>query len=270
MANRNKGRSQKRRNKSVARDRRARRMGTSSAHVRKFVAAEGLDVTEARIAQAAMPAPWRYHTSHWLEAGLERAVKRTECTALEAIAVIERMQRWAHRIGRVSQKDVALQTAGLELLRRRYGGEPRVIALPEPLRPTELAVDELRMLVAQWEGMSYGMAITKPGDTDLEKEMLLSSAIVFAVHLGEVDGVPIRLHRLDPEAYVAWLRDKHGSDGPGDADNDTRWLAQMLACIAELYACVAERPAYDRDKCRAMADELSTRAMAMAGPSYAA
>ena len=261
MPKNRKRRPTKRHKRRALRDARGRRWTRDQELVACFAKDVELTPTERRLAAAAVPKMSRFHTSHWLAGGIDRARQQTGCGVLTAIDVLERMQRWAHREEWIAQHDAALQLCGLELLRRRHGAPARTIQLPEPLRPFEVPVKDLLALVAQWEAQSYCLAHAKPTDSEMDLQILVGASLQWVGHLADTDGVPVRLDRLDPSAFAVELMDTPEDLGPPPEG----WVPMMLSWVAEIYDRLVARGNMAPDAAAPIITQLQSLAMATAG-----
>ncbi len=234
--------------------------------MRAFIRQVGGDAVQERALLAAMPPRRLYHTSHWLEAGVERVRRVAECTVMEAIDLVERLQRWAHRAGRLPQLDAAIQVANLEMMRRREGAEPRAVELPGPTRPGDLSPLQVSGVVAQWEAWSYGIGLSDGDESELEGLSRVCAALTLILHLAFTDGLPARLERLDPEAFARSLDAKEREDPdapPGFTANTLRW-----SC--DFYRRLAERQILRPPVALPIAEELGVLSMVYSGSANAA
>lgn len=235
-------------------------------HVRAFIVQEGGDAVQERALVAAMPARDRYHTSHWLEEGVERIERAAGCTAMEAIDLLERLQRWAHRTGRLPHHDAAVQVANLELLRRTRGAEPRTVELPAPARPGDLTPLQIRVVVTQWEAFAYAAGLSDDDEPEYDRMARFCAATMLIAHLAETDGVPARVDRLDSAAFALDLEVRERDDF-----HAPRGLAMhVLEWSADIYARLGERGFLHAPVARRLAEELRALATAYAGSSHAA
>ncbi|MBW2463829.1 MAG: hypothetical protein JRH11_19420 [Deltaproteobacteria bacterium] len=216
--------------------------------------------THGRALRAAMPRDVPLYTSHWLAAGAKRGRKASGLGAFQMIALLDDFLGWCYATGVVPQHDAAVCIAQLELLRRREGAEPEVVALPEPRGPGELNPEELRGLVASWEAMSYGAAVFQTRDDHAVQALLGGGIMTLTMHLAATDGVPMRLDRLDPAAFALELDAQEPSDELGPAPDG--YVSFVLEGASLFYERCAERGYVDEDRAAKLSAQLAGLAMA--------
>jgi hypothetical protein len=212
----------------------ARRLDPIRSIVASYIEDVGsLSYAHARALRAAVPRDQPLHTSHWFDEGAARARRATNLPIREALDIIDGFLRWCHRRYLVPTEHVAIQLAQLELLRRRHGAPHELMKLPEVGPDSHITREHCAQIVAQWEGMSYVVALTATCRDDELAMLIDASAFQLVTHLAEHDGVPLRLERLDPAALAIALAEQSS-----DADY---FATTILNGVAVLYQRFAER-----------------------------
>lgn len=167
--------------------------------------------------------------------------------------------RYAFERDAVSPSELLWLLCGLENARRGTGCAGRIIDLPD----TD-AFHEARLCWALYEATRLAWRAGKAtGQSAAAVEEMVDPLCLAGVMLAAQDGVPLRLERLEPEAFLSLALTRAAEDGGKHALRDVYFrtlpnLATALEHMAHAYAITPARAEELADELRALAGNGET------------